>query len=240
MFFNNISNYNQYAIAQSQIADIFIKWIADSKILQSNLDIIEIGCGTGILTEKIIQRYPNKNVVLIDQSKAMLDACRNKFIKNNNITYINDNAEYIFNTNLYTANPKVFLSNMCMHWLQDINLFLEKLISFKHKIAFTIPTTNSFLYWQNIHAELNINCHLQNLISMQQIQQFNYIKDIKYINIPLVYSSILDFIKHFKFIDAYTNKNLYSIEELRKLIKYKDHTQIFKTEYEIAIILCEK
>jgi len=50
-------------------------------------NILEIGCGTGFLTQEIQKKYPNANILGIDISKDMIDACRQKFIGYQNLYF---------------------------------------------------------------------------------------------------------------------------------------------------------
>ena len=42
--------------------------------------ILEIACGTGILTNEIVKRYPNLDYTAVDYSQKMIDICRAKKI----------------------------------------------------------------------------------------------------------------------------------------------------------------
>ena len=47
-------------------------------IASANNRILELGCGTGELTLKILERYPSATIVAIDYSPRMLDFARAK------------------------------------------------------------------------------------------------------------------------------------------------------------------
>jgi ubiquinone/menaquinone biosynthesis C-methylase UbiE len=46
--------------------------------LPENLQILELGCGTGELTKKLCERYPKARIVAVDYSPRMLSVCREK------------------------------------------------------------------------------------------------------------------------------------------------------------------
>ena len=58
------------------------KLVADciSRNIQANDKILEIACGTGILTQEITQRHNELNYLAIDYAKNMLDICHKKRI----------------------------------------------------------------------------------------------------------------------------------------------------------------
>ena len=50
--------------------------------------ILDIGAGTGLLSELVLKRYPHAHMTLIDISESMLNIARERFSGHNNITYI--------------------------------------------------------------------------------------------------------------------------------------------------------
>jgi malonyl-CoA O-methyltransferase len=251
--FNQAINYDEYAFAQKIIAQSFFEWLLTNKFIsvndnQEDINIYELGCGSGFLSE-VIYNYFTKNINkqsirlnlnLVDVSENMLKMCKTKLenLEHNqiNLSYVNANAEYLkINENI----NNIILSNMCMQWFDDINIYIKNNIANSKLIAFTVPTTNSFANWQSIHDELGIKCALHQLISPQIIKEYAYIKHVEFMHIPIEFSSIKEFMQHFKLIGAY-NKNSenihYSIADLRKLINYKHGS--FTSSYEIAIVIC--
>ena len=54
---------------------------------QSAPAVLDVGAGTGIFTERLLKRYPNAVVTLLDFSENMLDLAREKFARNPNISF---------------------------------------------------------------------------------------------------------------------------------------------------------
>ena len=46
--------------------------------LSTNLRVLDLGCGPGILSEVILDRYPHSHVLAFDCTEQMLEVCRNK------------------------------------------------------------------------------------------------------------------------------------------------------------------
>lgn len=54
------------------------QWLANRIDLPPGAAILDIGCGTGLLTARIAERYPDHKVIGIDASRPMIDVARNK------------------------------------------------------------------------------------------------------------------------------------------------------------------
>jgi len=68
-FGSTVSTYEAYAKVQNQVAKKLCDLI---QIDSSPKNILEIGCGTGFLTEKILKKFPNSDITAIDISEEIL------------------------------------------------------------------------------------------------------------------------------------------------------------------------
>lgn len=107
----NYDNYRKNAIPHM---DIFYNTATELTTKYHNPEILDLGAGTGILTEKIYQKHLKSNITLIDISKQMLDKAQKKFTQNN-FQFIE--ADYI-NYN-YTQKYDVIVSSLSIHHLTD-------------------------------------------------------------------------------------------------------------------------
>ena len=81
--------YDRLATTQREIARRLAKSILATTELQNAKSILEIGCGTGFLTEELVSIYPEADLTVLDISPVMLDATRAKLgSSRNNINYI--------------------------------------------------------------------------------------------------------------------------------------------------------
>ena len=69
--------YNDYAFVQKIMAKKLIGYIENININT----ILEIGCGTGILTKKLLTRYKNAKLTALDISENMLLECQKTLLK---------------------------------------------------------------------------------------------------------------------------------------------------------------
>jgi malonyl-CoA O-methyltransferase len=69
------SSYHDHADVQRQVVNRLVAKI-DALQLASVEQVLEVGCGTGLLTQALDQRLPRARWLITDISEAMLDACR--------------------------------------------------------------------------------------------------------------------------------------------------------------------
>jgi len=55
--------------------------------------ILDLACGTGILTEQISKKFPNSKIVGIDLTESYLEEARKRLKSNRNISFVNQDAE---------------------------------------------------------------------------------------------------------------------------------------------------
>jgi tRNA (cmo5U34)-methyltransferase len=63
-----------------------VVWAAESSVPEP--EILDIGAGTGLLSSRILRKFPNAHMTLLDISENMLEIARRRFAAGTNITYI--------------------------------------------------------------------------------------------------------------------------------------------------------
>ncbi|MBN2865897.1 MAG: malonyl-ACP O-methyltransferase BioC [Thiotrichales bacterium] len=120
--------YDEAAILQKTVAER-----VDERLALTTLDprvIVDIGAGTGLLTEKVIQRYPQASVIAIDLSLAMLKHAEQRLKKrkfnwlpqsiwqNNGATLLNADA---YALPLADNSVDLLVSNLMLQWCDDLD-----------------------------------------------------------------------------------------------------------------------
>jgi malonyl-CoA O-methyltransferase len=83
--------------------------------------ILEIGCGTGIYSQLLVEAFPDASTVLLDASSAMLAKTRKK-IPRAQVEFVCADAED------YAGGPfDLITSCSALHWLRDIPGFLRRM-----------------------------------------------------------------------------------------------------------------
>lgn len=109
--------------------------------------ILDIGCGTGILTALLRQKFPNIRCTLLDISSEMLTVAKQK-LGGHNIDYICASA----NNNTLIAkiitknNIDMIVSNLCFQWFDDPDFYIQTYQSYA-PICISVLLENSFYQW---------------------------------------------------------------------------------------------
>ncbi len=84
-FGQNAVTYDQYAVVQKEMAKELFDKIKKTGCYFQN--ILEIGCGTGFLTELLAREYPNARIIATDIAPEMILIASNKLATYSNIKY---------------------------------------------------------------------------------------------------------------------------------------------------------
>ena len=68
-----------------EMTDALINAIPD----QESPRVLDLGCGTGNITEKVLKRFPDAKITCLDVSDKMIDIAKEKLSDYDNIEYVN-------------------------------------------------------------------------------------------------------------------------------------------------------
>lgn len=77
--------------------------------------VLDLGAGTGLLTEFLLEKYPNASVELLDLADNMLDVARERFKDNPNITFRKE--DYL--TAEFEGKYDIVMSSLSIHHLSQ-------------------------------------------------------------------------------------------------------------------------
>ena len=109
-FAKNLNNYNENAKIQKCMAERLISFISSKE----NLQILEIGCGTGFLTQLVCKNLNYKTYTAID----IVEECKDYIFQiDSNINFIADDIEnYIKNSD---KKFDLIISNASLQWVDN-------------------------------------------------------------------------------------------------------------------------
>lgn len=205
-FGEKVASYNRHAVLQRKSAKklcCFLPETAPTKIL-------EIGCGTGFLTEELQKRYPHAEIIGIDISKEMVFSCRQKFTGYQNLSFDVADGEN------FKSNQKFdfIVSNLAVQWFDNPIIGLRNLSCHLNKggeLYFSTIGKNSFQEWKKTLASLNYSSGI--------IDSPDYEGIFEEENEIIPYKNALDFLQNFKKIGAHQPKENYKPLSRQELLK---------------------
>lgn len=192
-FSRNLKTYKDNSIVQNEMADRLIKMI-DYKPEK----ILELGCGSGLLTEKLVKIFSTKTYCAID----IVEECKNY------IREISPNIKF-YQSDIETCNFQekydLIISNAVFQWIEDLPQFIENLklsLSTNGVLLFSTFGTDNLIEISKLTGEglkyKTIN-ELTSLLRPQEIYEDR---------IELNFDTPMDVLKHLKYtgVNAISNK----------------------------------
>src|SRR3990167_10355726 len=149
-FNKSVSTYDSAAQMQSEIATRLVSRLSTL----SPQSILEIGCGTGLLSDHLLALFPKTPLFLTDISPAMIAHCRQRFLNQSHIQFICQDGEKLMTQSIFD----LIISNMTFHWFSDIQKSVTQLLNQltpDGKFIFTLLGENSFHEWRAICHQFN-------------------------------------------------------------------------------------
>ncbi|PXV60046.1 tRNA (cmo5U34)-methyltransferase [Dysgonomonas alginatilytica] len=78
-------------------------------------EILDLGAGTGLFSQFVLQKFPDAKITLVDISEKMLDIARKRFSSNENISIIQADFTTFKGEKQYDA----VISSLAIHHLED-------------------------------------------------------------------------------------------------------------------------
>ena len=151
-FENFYEKYNENALIQERVAQTLLNLIKES----SNCDkVLELGCGTGLFTKKILKNIPYKILDLND-----IYDTKKYFSENDYRKYIIGDME-----NIDLESYSLIVSSSCFQWAKDLKLFLNKLSKSTDELAFSIYVDGNL---KEIKEHFNISLNYFTTLEIQE------------------------------------------------------------------------
>ncbi|MFC4077606.1 methyltransferase domain-containing protein [Salinithrix halophila] len=113
--FNRLaSEYDQVAVAQRRMAHRIMQILEDKEVEPK--EILEIGCGTGYLTQLLTERYPEARFTVVDIADRMVAVARERTGRARDIQFVVEDVEE------WSWRPDQFdlvVSNAVLHWFSQ-------------------------------------------------------------------------------------------------------------------------
>ena len=187
--------------------------------------ILEIGCGTGLVTEKLLPLFPSASVLLTDIAHTMVKHCYHKYVdRAQNICYAQMDGEEL----ALQQSFDLIVSGMTFQWFHPIQKSLQQLyqqINPNGHLMFSLLGSESLKEWRETFSLFNINHSGPDLPTIAEIQSIdsNIQLQVEYIRQP--YRNAAHFLKTLKYLGAsspHDSHKTLSAGHLRRILRHLD------------------
>jgi len=102
--------------------------------------ILELGCGTGLLTQELRNKYPESVITAIDIAPKMIEQCNLSFEKNPRTHFVLCSAE----SYTYHEQVDLIVSSNAFHWFSDHGKIAQSALTSGRCFAVAIPVQGLF------------------------------------------------------------------------------------------------
>lgn len=165
-FSQAVNSYEEHAVVQKYMAKKLLEMIEEE---EKAAEILEIGAGTGLCTERSIISFPQSNHLLVDISPAMINKCRKKFAEQSKIDFLTADAENL-------ALDKKFdliLSNAAVQWFKNLAQTMERLLDHltrEGKMYFSTFGPKNFKELRDCFKDIFKSSFSQRFLSKREIE----------------------------------------------------------------------
>jgi len=193
--------YDQHALVQKFTAQKLAAKIL-SQEGPSLGTVLEIGCGTGILSTHLVSH--TDHYVLTDISFSLLQKAREK-IKGAHVSSLVIDGE----NPCFTASFDVIVSNLVLHWFQDPKSALIRLAACLKpggKLYLSTLGNNTFHEWRTAHSLMEAPCGILDFISFGQLKDWLPLSGVRHVEEEWVMTTpanALEFLRSLKAVGGH-------------------------------------
>jgi len=236
-FGNASQTYESDAPVQKWTATYLREFVSNLDI-KEDADCLEIGCGTGFLTNEMTTLLPKANWTITDLSQDMIEECKSN---------VAVEADFLVMDGEQPDLDKKFdliVTSLAIQWFSDLEQGikgLSGLLKPDGRLVFTTLGKNSFKEWRQNLDSLDLQVGLHNYPSFDEVSDF-YFDDAKLslevTNRMQPYDNGLAFLRALKAIGAQAPHGEYqplSAASLRNAIQNLENKHDCSMTYEIFL-----
>ena len=220
-FYKYYNEYENYSLAQKQVAKNLLDYMGKSNIFDTKIDsIFEIGCGTGIFTREYRKYFLHSDLILND----LFDV--REFIKDIDYNiFIQENIE-----ELDIPKSDLVVSSSVFQWIKDIESLIRNIAEHTDNLCFSSYIFGNLLEIKN---HFGVSLDYLNIEEFEEILK-KYFSSVKSYSetIKLNFGSPMLLLEHLK----YTGVTGFQKTSISKIKTFKDNI----LTYEVAYFICKK
>ena len=165
-------SYDQYANVQKKMAHSLLSVLNRRYSETSSIRILELGCGTGYVTEKLSNLFPKAHITAIDFAESMITVAKTRpNVKN--VTFHCEDIERLRLEESYD----VIISNATFQWLNDLKQVIRNLFHHLSTDGILLFSTFGQDTFQELHNSFRRAKEEKNIRNEIAIGQRFYSKD---------------------------------------------------------------
>ncbi len=220
-----ISNFSKAATTYELAADLQAKVAYDVATRLDQVDphsVLELGCGTGLLSQYLPRLFPDANIWVTDVSQSMLSVCQQRLCQHSAIKIACLDAEDM----ILQQSFDLIVSSMMFHWFNDVVSSIQKMmlhLNRKGKIVFSMLGNNSLLEWKHISSQLGLPNATPIFPEIEKIKVLLPKFTFEVRSLKKTYANGHAFLKNLKSLGANTaryNSKPIKSSEMRALLRY--------------------
>ncbi|MFP4098264.1 MAG: methyltransferase [Alphaproteobacteria bacterium] len=161
-FDENAQFYDAESQVQKVVAETLIADLPEGQEAEKIENILEIGCGTGYLTNLLFKKYENKNICISDISPSMLVRAQMRG-QETALAQGHSTRWAVFDAEeppvSMTGTYDLIVANMVFQWLEDAEKSIErlsKLLKPGGRIIYSTLGPESFEEWKSVLRDLDL------------------------------------------------------------------------------------
>ena len=239
-FTRAVSSYDDHARIQRIAVDMIYDHLRQSTN-DGVMNVLEIGCGTGLLTTRLFPLFQNASWLVSDLSPEMLDKCQAKF-DCNNISFEVLDGEAIENI----GQQDLIISSLAFQWFDDLASSLKNIVGFLKpggRLFFTTLGNQSFMEWKKFLKDQGLNDGMHDYPSFADVKNI-ILTDASLHGESIIvkdnYDTIFDFLKSLKYIGAHSPRSNYQPIPFKTFKKaLSDFDKLYKCSISYEIMFFE-
>lgn len=163
----SVETYDQHAFIQRFTAQRLASKIISDEVPSLGM-VLEVGCGTGILSEHLASHA--ESYVMTDVSLPFVQKAQKKVLGDNVLPLVVDGERPCF-----TASFDVIVSNLVFHWFNDPKITLSRLVACLKpggKLYVSVLGNNSLHEWRVAHSLVEASCGVLDFMSFGQLRNW--------------------------------------------------------------------
>jgi malonyl-CoA O-methyltransferase len=170
--------YHRQAQVQRYAADRLLDWIETAQIPPGK--ILELGCGTGFLSQGLVQLFPQNNLEITDLSPGMVQFCQQQLSlqtedflppretekERSSLHFYCLDAEKLGETKVKKGSYSLIASSFALQWFANPIETLLQLLAYLNpqgSLVLAFPSDHSFPEWKQHCHDRQVPCTLNPL-----------------------------------------------------------------------------